>query len=36
MVNKKQKEVQKNEKILNLKNDVIFQAFFHVKEMKNI
>lgn len=28
MVNEKQKEGQKNEKILNLKNDVIFQAFF--------
>ena len=36
MVNKKQKEGKKNEKILNLKNDVIFQHFFHVKEMKNI
>lgn len=31
MVNKKQKEGQKNEKILNLKNDVIFQAFFSRK-----
>ena len=31
MVNKEQKEVQKNEKILNLKNDVIFQAFFSRK-----
>ena len=31
MVNKKQKEGQTNEKILNLKNDVIFQAFFSRK-----
>ena len=31
MVNKKQKEEQTNEKILNLKNDVIFQAFFSRK-----
>mgnify|MGYP000329212618 FL=1 len=31
MVNKKQKEGQKNEKILNLNNDVIFQAFFSRK-----
>ena len=31
MVNEKQKEGQKNEKILNLKNDVIFQAFFSRK-----
>ena len=31
MINKKQKEGQTNEKILNLKNDVIFQAFFSRK-----
>lgn len=31
MVNKKQKEEQTNEKILNLKNDIIFQAFFSRK-----
>ena len=31
MVNKKQKEGQTNKKILNLKNDVIFQAFFSRK-----